>query len=154
MKNCLICQTGQDQVSLSRISIKLEGAPWGDMLVCANCMEMLGVDEVKSLIGMAVKEKSFEASNIILVNEASSNASSASQDDEAAMGMFEMPISASLLRDSAAFSLKVGEKIAGKLWNLHCGGASDAVWTTSLSPDGEGGFILAAVFAKAPAQAN
>jgi hypothetical protein len=152
MKNCLICQTGQDQVSLSRISIKLEGAPWGDMLVCKNCMEMLGVDEVKSLIGIAVKEKSFEASNIILVNESVANASSASQEEDAAPGMLEMPVSAALLRDSAAFSRKVGEKIGGQLWNMHCSGPSDAVWTTSLTPDGEGGYILAAVFAKAPAQ--
>jgi late competence protein required for DNA uptake (superfamily II DNA/RNA helicase) len=65
----------------------MESVPWGDILVCQNCIEMLGVDEVKNLVGIAVKEKSFEASN--------------------------------------------------------------AVWSSSLTPDGEGGFVLSTVFAPA-----
>ena len=144
MKNCLICQTGQDQVSLTRISIKMEGAPWGDMLVCKNCFEMLGVAEVKNLVGVAVKEKSFDATNVILADESPEEESSASN------GQFEMPVSAALLRDPSAFSRMVGEKLGAKLWEMHRGGPSDAVWTSSLTPNGEGGFQLSAVFAKAP----
>ncbi len=146
MKNCLICQTGQDQVALTRISIKMEGAPWGDMLVCKNCLEMLGVAEVKNLVGIAVKEKSFDATNVILVNE------TPEADSSPTHGQFEMPVSAALLRDPSAFSRMVGEKLGAKLWEMHHAGPSDAVWTTSLSPDGEGGYILAAVFAKSAAQ--
>ena len=144
MKNCLICQTGQDQVALNRIPVALEGAPWGDILVCAGCLEALGAEEVKSLIGIAVREKSFEPSNVILADE---------KDEAAAVepGLVEVPVSAALLRDPQAFARMVGEKMGAKLWDLHRRGVSDAVWTTSLTPDGEGGYIFAAAFAQAPA---
>jgi hypothetical protein len=144
MKNCLICQTGQDQVALNRVPVALEGSPWGDVLVCAGCLEVLGAEEVKQLIGVAVREKSFEPSNVILA------------DEEAAAvavepGMVELPVSAALLRDPQAFARTVGEKMGAKLWDLHRQGVSDAVWTTSLTPDGEGGYVFAAAFAQAPA---
>ena len=70
MKNCLICQTGQDQVALNRIPVSMEGRPWGDVLVCASCFEALGAEEVKNLIGIAIREKSFEPSNVFLAGEA------------------------------------------------------------------------------------
>lgn len=149
MKNCLICQTGQDQVALTRIAIKMESDPWGDILVCKNCMEMLGVEEVKNLIGIAVKEKAYDASNVILVHE-----KIAEPESSEGTGMFEVPLSASLLRDSAAFARTVGEKMGSKLWAMHKGGVSEAVWTTSMTPDGEGGFIFSALFAKAPTEAR
>ena len=65
--------------------------------------------------------------------------------------MVELPVSAALLRDQQAFARMVGEKMGAKLWELHRQGVSDAVWTTSLTPDGEGGFHFAAAFAQAPA---
>ena len=144
MKNCLICQTGQDQVSLNRIPVAMQGTPWGDILVCANCFEVLGGEEVKSLIGIAVREKSFEPSNVILAGESASAAA-------VEPGMVELPVSAALLRDQQAFARMVGEKMGYKLWELHRQGVSDAVWTTSLSPDGEGGYQFAAAFAQSPA---
>ncbi len=150
MKNCLICQMDQDQVSLSRISIKSEGEPWGDILVCKNCMEMLGQDEVRDLVSIAVKEKAYDSTNVILANKGSMSNEDSNGQEPAAPGLLELPVSASLLRDSAAFARSVGEKLGGKLWEMHRGGASDAVWTTSLTPDGEGGFVLAVAFAKAP----
>lgn len=144
MKNCLICQTGQDQVALNRIPVAMEGSHWGDMLVCASCLEVLGAEEVKALIGAAVREKSFEPSNVILADE---NTGAAPVEP----GLVELPVSAALLRDPQAFARTVGEKMGAKLWDLHRQGVSDAVWTTSLSPDGEGGFVFAAAFAQAPA---
>lgn len=143
MKNCLICQTGQDQVALNRIPVAMQGTPWGDILVCANCFEVLGADEVKSLIGIAVREKSFEPTNVILAGESASAAT-------VEPGSVELPVSPALLRDQQAFARMVGEKMGFKLWELHRQGVSDAVWTTSLSPDGEGGFLFAAAFAQAP----
>jgi hypothetical protein len=146
MKNCLVCQTGQDQVSLTRIPLNLEGSHWGDVLICKNCFQVLGAEEVKSIIQVAVAEKSFEPGNVILSGE--------TVGAEAPMepGSLELPVSAALLRDQQAFARFVGEKVGAKLWELHRKGASDAVWTTSLSPDGEGGFIMAAVFAQAPSR--
>jgi hypothetical protein len=146
MKNCLVCQTGQDQVSLTRVPVNLEGAPWGDILVCGNCFQVLGAEEVKQLIQIAVREKSFEPSNVIMAGEQAGN--------EAPMepGMVEMPVSPALLRDQQAFSRSVGEKMGFKLWELHRKGVSDAVWSTSLTPDGEGGYVFAAAFAPAPAR--
>ena len=146
MKNCLVCQTGQDQVSLTRIPVNLEGAPWGDILVCANCFEVLGPMEVKNLIQIAVQEKSFEPTNVILVGE------KADKDAPIEPGMMELPVSPALLRDQQAFARTIGEKMGAKLWELHRKGVSDAVWTTSLTPDGEGGYIFGAAFAQAPAQ--
>lgn len=144
MKNCLICQTGQDQVALNRIPVSMEGSPWGDMLVCASCFEVLGAEEVKHLIGVAVREKSFEPSNVILANEKA-------ETPEVEPGLVELPVSPALLRDPQAFARTVGEKMGAKLWDLHRQGASDAVWSTSLTPDGEGGYIFSAAFAQAPA---
>lgn len=144
MKNCLICQTGQDQVALNRIPVAMEGAPWGDVLVCAGCLEVLGAAEVKSLISAAVGERSFEPSNVILAEEKPETA-------PVEPGMVELPVSAALLRDPQAFARNVGEKMGAKLWDLHRQGVSDAVWTTSLTPDGEGGYVFAAAFAQAPA---
>jgi hypothetical protein len=144
MKNCLICQTGQDQVSLNRIPVAMEGTPWGDILVCAGCLESLGADDVKHLIGLAVREKSFEPSNVILAGESD-------RAESVEPGVVELPVSAALLRDQQAFARLVGEKMGAKLWDLHRRGVSDAVWTTSLTPDGEGGYVFAAAFAQAPA---
>jgi hypothetical protein len=144
MKNCLICQTGQDQTALNRVPVALEGSPWGDVLVCAGCLETLGPDDVKRLIGVAVREKSFEPSNVILAGEAETA-------ESIEPGSVELPVSAALLRDQLAFARMVGEKVGGKLWDLHRRGVSDAVWTTSLSPDGEGGYIFSAAYAQAPA---
>jgi hypothetical protein len=144
MKNCLICQTGQDQVALNRVPVALQGALWGDMLVCAGCLEVLGAEEVKQLIGVAVREKSFEPSNVILADEKAASAA-------VEPGMVELPVSPALLRDPQAFARTVGEKMGAKLWDLHRQGVSDAVWTTSLTPDGEGGYVFAAAFAQAPA---
>jgi hypothetical protein len=144
MKNCLICQTGQDQVALNRIPVSMEGSPWGDMLVCASCFEVLGAEEVKHLIGVAVREKSFEPSNVILANEKTGAG-------EVEPGLVELPVSPALLRDPQAFARTVGEKMGAKLWDLHRQGVSDAVWSTSLTPDGEGGYIFSAAFAQAPA---
>jgi hypothetical protein len=145
MKNCLICQTGQDQVALNRIPVAMEGAPWGDVLVCAGCLEVLGAAEVKSLIGAAVGERSFEPSNVILAEEPAEAAAVVEP------GLVELPVSPALLRDPQAFARTVGEKMGAKLWDLHRQGVSDAVWTTSLTPDGEGGYVFAAAFAQAPA---
>jgi hypothetical protein len=144
MKNCLICQTGQDQVALNRIPVSMEGSPWGDMLVCASCFEVLGAEEVKHLIGVAVREKSFEPSNVILANEKAGA-------PEVEPGLVELPVSPALLRDPQAFARTVGEKMGAKLWDLHRQGVSDAVWSTSLTPDGEGGYVFSAAFAQAPA---
>lgn len=146
MKNCLVCQTGQDQVSLTRIPMNLEGSHWGDFLICKNCFEVLGPEEAKSLIQVAVQEKSFESGNVILAGEKPGAEASLEP------GMLEVPVSAALLRDQQAFSRFIGEKVGIKLWDFHRKGVSDAVWTTSLTPDGEGGYIMAVVFAQAPAQ--
>src|SRR4051794_14325604 len=102
MKNCLVCQTGQDQVSLTRVPVNLEGAPWGDILVCRNCLDVLGAQEVKELIQIAVQEKSFEPSNVILAGEQVGQAAPLEP------GLVEMPVSAALLRDHQAFSRTVG----------------------------------------------
>lgn len=144
MKNCLVCQTGQDQVSLTRIPLNMQGAHWGDILVCRSCMEVLGAAEVKSLIQIAVQEKSFEPGNVILAGE--------KEGKEAPMepGLVEVPVSAALLRDQLAFARLVGEKMGAKAWELHRKGVSEAVWSTSLTPDGEGGYVYAAAYAPTP----
>jgi hypothetical protein len=144
MKNCLICQTGQDQVTLNRIPVNMEGKHWGDILVCANCFQVLGAEEVKSLIGIAVREKSFEPGNVIMAGEAAGGTAAVEP------GLVELPVSAPLLRDQQAFARLVGEKMGAKLWDLHRQGVSEAVWSTSLTPDGEGGYVFAAAFAQAP----
>ena len=146
MKNCLVCQTGQDQVSLTRIPLNMQGAHWGDILVCRSCLEVLGAVEVKNLIQIAVQEKSFEPGNVILAGE--------KEGKEAPMepGLVEVPVSAALLRDQLAFARLVGEKMGAKAWELHRKGVSEAVWSTSLTPDGEGGYIYAAAYAPAPAE--
>jgi len=146
MKNCLICQTGQDRETLTRVPVNLEGAHWGDILICRNCFQVLGADEVKNLIRIAVSEKSFEPSNVRLANEKESVPAPIEP------GVVEFPVSPAMLRDHQAFSRMVGEKIGSKAWELHRYGPSDAVWTTSLTPDGEGGFVFAAAYAPAPVQ--
>lgn len=146
MKNCLVCQTGQDQVSLTRIPVNMEGAPWGEILVCANCFQVLGAEEIRNLIQIAVQEKSFEPSNVIRSGETES------KDLPIEPGMLELPVRPALLRDQQAFARAIGERVGAKLWEFHRHGVSDAVWTTSLTPDGEGGFVFAAVFAQAPAR--
>ena len=145
MKNCLVCQTGQDQVSLTRIPLNMEGSHWGDILVCKSCLEVLGAAEVKNLIQIAVQEKSFEPGNVILAGEKEG------KDAPMEPGLVEVPVSAALLRDQLAFARLVGEKMGAKAWELHRNGVSEAVWSTSLTPDGEGGYIYAAAFAPAPA---
>lgn len=144
MKNCLICQTGQDQAGLTRIPVNLQGAHWGDVLVCGNCLEVLGADEVKKLIRIAVSEKSFDSANVLLADEREN------APDPVEPGLVELPVSAAMLRDPQAFARLVGEKMGAKVWELHRRGASDAVWSTSLSPDGEGGYVFAAAYAQAP----
>jgi hypothetical protein len=147
MKNCLICQTGQDQVSLTRVPVNLEGSHWGDLLVCRNCFEVLGAEEVKNLIRIAVSEKSFEPANVILHGEAEGPGAPPEP------GLVELPVSAAMLRDQQAFARLVGEKMGAKLWELHRQGVSEAVWNTTLTPDGEGGYVFAAAYAQSPSQA-
>src|SRR4051812_1666392 len=113
MKNCLICQTGQDQATLRRIPVSLEGKPWGDILVCANCFESLGADQVRDVIRAAVTEKSVEAANILLVDEVET------AEDAVRSGTLELPVSPSLLRDKQAFAKAIGEKVGAKLWEFH-----------------------------------
>ena len=143
MKNCLICQTSQDLVSLNPVAVALEGAPWGKVLVCAPCVETLGGAQIKELVGIAIREKSFEPSNVILAGEPEEGPGGA----EPISGHFELPISQALLSDSAAFARKVGERIGGKLWDLHRQGVSEARLQTSMTPDGEGGYVFAAQYA-------
>lgn len=138
MKNCLICQTGQDLVALTRIPVSMEGSPWGDLLVCATCLQTLGPDQVRDLIRVAVVEKSFEPSNVFRAGEDPTTA--------VEPGMLELPVSLALLRDPVAFARFVGEKVGGKLWELHKGGVSKAGIATALTPDGEGGFIFTAAY--------
>lgn len=142
MKNCLICQTGQDRVALNRIPVSLEGAHWGDFLICSGCLQALGADQVKALIRAAVEEKSFEPANVLLAGEAEA--------PEAEPGTLDLPVSAALLKDPAAFARFVGEKVGAKLWELHRRGPSGGRLATALSPDGEGGYIFTAEYAPAP----
>jgi hypothetical protein len=122
----------------------MQGAHWGDILVCRSCLEVLGAVEVKNLIQIAVQEKSFEPGNVILAGE--------KEGKEAPMepGLVEVPVSPALLRDQLAFARLVGEKMGAKAWELHRKGVSEAVWSTSLTPDGEGGYVYAAAYAPAP----
>ncbi len=142
MKNCLICQTGQDQVALNRIPVAVQGAAWGDILVCVNCMEMLGPMQVKDVVTLAIQEKSYEPNHVFLADEKE-------EADQPQASSFELPVSAALLRDPEAFARMVGEKVGARLWEMHRGGPSDTVWTSSLSPDGETGFVLAVAYAPA-----
>lgn len=140
MKACLICQTSQDQVSLTRIPVRVEGKPWGDVLVCSNCHELLGSGEIKNLIGIALREKSFEPANVILAEEGGEEPDT--EEASAPRTRLELPISAAILREREAFSRFVAEKAGVKLWEAHKGGISEARWATSLTPDGEGGYIF------------
>lgn len=138
MKNCLICQTGQDQAALNRIPVSMEGSPWGDFLVCADCFRTLGAEQVKELIRTAMLEKSFEPSNVLREGENGAPA--------AEPGTLDLPVSPALLRDQQAFARFVGEKLGSRLWELHKGGVSRADLATSLTPDGEGGFVFSAAY--------
>lgn len=142
MKNCLICQTGQDQVSLNRVPVNMEGVHWGDFLVCVNCFDTLGAEQVRELIRVAVTEKSFEPTNVLISGE--------SQSETVEPGTIDLPVSPALLRDPVAFARFVGEKLGQKLWEMHRGGASQAKLATSLSPDGEGGYVFSAAYAPSP----
>lgn len=142
MKNCLVCQTGQDQVALNRIPVSMEGSPWGDVLVCVNCFETLGAAQIRELIRIAVQEKGLEPSNVLRAGE--DPAASAEP------GSVDLPVSPALLRDPVAFARFVGEKVGAKLWELHKGGVSKAALQTSLTPDGEGGYVFTAAYAPSP----
>jgi hypothetical protein len=147
MKNCLICQTGRDQVSLTRLPVSKGGSPWGEFLVCANCLQVLGKEEIKNLVRIAVEENSYEPSNVLLAGEG--------EDSHPSEPItLDLPISPALLRDPQAFSRLVGEKVGGKLWELHRGGVSEAMCSTSLTPDGEGGYVFSALFVQTPATAG
>lgn len=163
MKQCLICQTSQDQVSLKRISVSMESKPWADLLVCANCVETLGAAQVRDLIRIAVQEKSYEAANMILADAAaeaaaaeaavaeaaSAEAAKGSDDeDDGRPRTLDLPVSAALLRDPQAFAERVGAKVGAKLWEMHRKGVSEAVWSSSLTPDGEDGFVFSAIFGR------
>lgn len=139
MKNCLVCQAGQDQAALNRIPVSMEGSPWGDFLVCADCFRTLGPEQVRELIRSAMQEKSFDPSNVLREGESASPA--------AEPGTLDLPVSPALLRDPVAFARFVGEKLGAKLWELHKAGVSRADLATSLTPDGEGGFIFSAAYA-------
>lgn len=138
MKNCLICQTGQDLVSLTRIPVSMEKAHWGDFLVCSNCLQTLGGEQVRDLIRIAVQEKSFEPTNVLRAGE--------SAVESIEPGTLDLPVSPALLRDPVAFARFVGEKLGGKLWELHRTGVSKARLATALTPDGEGGFVFSAAY--------
>lgn len=142
MKNCLVCQTGEDQAALNRIPVSLEGSPWGDFLICADCFRTLGAEQVRDLIRSAMQEKSFDPSNVLLAGEIASPA--------AEPATLDLPVSPALLRDGQAFARFVGEKLGARLWELHKGGVSRAELATSLTPDGEGGFVFSAAYAPAP----
>ena len=65
MKSCLVCQTDSDRVELFRIPVRIEDAHQGDMLVCRNCVELLGVEEAKQLVAEAVRGQAFQESNFL-----------------------------------------------------------------------------------------
>jgi len=146
MKNCLVCLIGDDMANLTRVPVNLNGKPWGDMLVCVNCLETLGPEQVKGLVRSALMEKSFKPSQVQLNDEIDFDQGFLGE--PAPPERLELPVSAAHLRDAKAFAAALGDRLAAKLWELHRQGASDSLWSTALSPDGEGGYIFSATFAK------
>ena len=116
MKNCLVCQAGQDQAPLNRIPVSLEGAPWGDFLVCGDCFGTLGPEQVKELIRSAMQEKSFDPSNILRAGESPS--------PSAEPGTLDVPVSPVLLRDREAFARFVARGVVPG--DPGCGSSTEA----------------------------
>lgn len=135
MKQCLICQSTEDQASLIRLPVSLEGQPLGDLLVCSGCVELLGQEEVATLVKAAVVEGAYQPSQIIPAPgsdlESAQSASSSLGAD--APRTLDLAMPASALADEKAFGAWVGDRLAPLLLGQYRKGRGQVTLLTSLT---------------------
>lgn len=155
MKQCLICQAGEDTASLLRVPVTLEGSPLGDFIVCSGCFELLGQEKVTALIraaalagaeqiasgagsgvaGMGSNETDpGHDSAAILAESAANQAPRTSQ--------AELPASA--LADETALAAWLGRQLAPLLLGQYRQGRGQVTLLTSLT-QGDGDYQFRAV---------
>jgi hypothetical protein len=141
MKQCLICQTTEDQTSLNRLPVSLEGQPLADFLVCTTCVELLGKEQVATLLRTAALEGAYQPSQVIpapgsdLEQQTSTqNPSKAFDEPEAkAPKSLDLPLPSSALANESAFGAWLGEKLAPLLLGQYRQGRGQVTLLTSLT---------------------
>jgi hypothetical protein len=133
MKNCLVCQSDSDRVELLRIPVSVEGAPFGDLLICRNCFELLGSEEVKQLVSVAISEHSYEASQFIPVGEGQADAVG-----PVIPRSTTFVVSEAMLNNSAEFARALGENLAPLLLARYEKNQYRVNFLTVCAPDEEG----------------
>ena len=88
--------------------MRVESILQGEMLVCRNCFEVLGVEEVKALVSMAFQEKSYNASQFIAVDASDEENEIA----PAATRSIDLSVPQEVLADPEAWVRFVGESLA------------------------------------------
>jgi hypothetical protein len=141
MKQCLVCQTSEDQASLHRLPVSLEGQPLADFLVCAGCIELLGSEQVASLVRAAALEGAYQPSQIIPApgselerqSNAGQRAQSTSNASPEAPRTLDLALPAGALANEATFGAWLGEKVAPLLLGQYRQGRGQVTLLTSLT---------------------
>ncbi len=136
MKQCLICQASDDQASLLRLPVTVEGNPLGDFLVCSACVELLGKEQIATLVRTAASEGSYAPENILAApgNEEIETADSVNEAPAPRSMAQEVP--AGILNDPDRFGAWLGKNLAPLLLGQYGQGRGQVTLLTSLTQDG------------------
>jgi hypothetical protein len=155
MKQCLICQAGEDTASLLRVPVTIEGSPLGDFIVCSGCFELLGQEKVTALIRAAALAGAEQIASGMGAEAAGmgSNANDPTGDpamDSAENAAKQAPrtlqaeLPASALADETAFAAWLGRQLAPLLLGQYRQGRGQVTLLTSLT-QGDGDYQFRAV---------
>jgi hypothetical protein len=153
MKQCLICQAGEDTASLLRVPVTIEGSPLGDFIVCSGCFELLGQEKVTALIRAAALAGAQQMANGIGAEAVGMGSSEANEVDKAYLAEqaanqaprnLQAELPASALADEAAFSAWLGRQLAPLLLGQYRQGRGQVTLLTSLT-QGDGDYQFRAV---------
>jgi hypothetical protein len=138
MKTCLVCQNDSDRVELLRIPVRVEGDLFGHMLVCRGCFDLLGADEVKSVVTSAVAESSYEDSQFIRAEAAEGSPPKSPRNSA------EFSLTPALLDNPEAFAKALGENLAPLLLDRYRAGQNHVNLLT-VCGETENGLLFRAV---------
>lgn len=135
MKQCLICQAGDDQASLLRLPVTVEGNPLGDFLVCSACVELLGQEQIAALVRTAASEGAYAPENILAAPGAENSESAAPANETPAPRSMAQEVPAGVLNDPDRFGAWLGQQLAPLLLGQYQQGRGQVTLLTSLTQD-------------------
>jgi hypothetical protein len=147
MKQCLICQAGEDTASLLRVPVTIEGSPLGDFIVCSGCFELLGQEKVTALIRAAALAGAEQMASGMGGEAAGMGSNEPDLAEQAAIQAprtLQAELPASALADEAAFSAWLGRQLAPLLLGQYRQGRGQVTLLTSLT-QGDGDYQFRAV---------